>query len=119
MTAFNNDSLDRGLMGSYQPLTRPYMNSGTVGTTSILACPDHPGNLQYNLRRVRIFNSHSSQILSLCLVDLGSDVTAGNNVVCIQIPPLQIYAQLIDAQERLLLIANAAGTGWNIMVSDI
>jgi hypothetical protein len=80
---------------------------------------DHPGNLPFNVRRVRIYNTSVSRTVGLCLVDRGSTPTAGVYAESIKIPPGQVYSVAVDATHRLLTIGSGASSTYNYAVDDV
>lgn len=103
----------------FTPLRDPIVNSDSVGTQSKALCADHVNNLSYNVRRVRLYNTHSVGTLGLYLADRGEDPTSGVFASAIQIPPGQIWSSIISSEHRLLVIGNIAGVTYNYMVDDI
>jgi hypothetical protein len=110
---------DRGVLAGYTPLKDPAVDSGFAGTDGALMCADHPGNRLHNVRRVRVYNTHATQILGVALLARGADPSTASFANSVKIPPGQVWAAAIDAKHRLVVIASAATTGYNYLVDDV
>lgn len=111
--------LEQGFNAAFTPLNNPVVGSGSVGTTSSLLVADHTGILPHNVRRVRIYNTHATQILGVYLADRGAVATGGIFSDSVQIPPGQVWSAAIVAARRLLVIGSGAGTTFNFLVDDV
>jgi hypothetical protein len=105
--------------GAFAPIKDPVVNSDSVGTASKLLCPDHPGNLPYGKRRLRIYNTHAVGVLGVFFCDRGDDVTSGVFAQSVQIAPGREWPAIIDDAHRILIIGNIPGVTYNFMMDDI
>lgn len=110
---------DRGFYGAFTPLRDPIVLDDSVGTTSKLAVSDHPRNLSFNLRRIRIYNTSTNRTVGVCLVDIGAAPTSGVYANAIKIPPGQVWSIAVDASHRILTIGSALSSTYNLMVDDV
>lgn len=112
-------ALEKAFSAAFKPLREPAVGDGTVGTTSALLTADHPGSSPYNVRRVRVFNTSTVNIVGVLLVAKGASAVGGALADAIKIPAGQVWAASVSGDHRLLIIANNAGATYNFMVDDI
>lgn len=112
-------TIDRGLLAAFAPVFDPKVGSSSVGTTSKQLVDDHPGNLEHNVRRLRIYNAHATQLLGVCLIHQFEDPTTLTMAGAVWIPPGQTWSSIIDWSHRLAVVASGAGTTYNYFCDDI
>lgn len=112
-------SVERALQGSLGPVnTVPTVVDGSVGTTSQLLTADSTADRKSGIRRVRLVNTHASNLLTLAIKAFGDAGTTYAVTDGMRILPGGEVNVVVSANLSLIIVASAASTTYNAVISD-
>lgn len=119
MMTFTPDMV-RALVAGNLPIdTVPVSASSTVGVAPQDLLADILANLPHNTRRIRVVNTHATQIVSLILKAAGAAYAAETHLLGMQILAGQSLTIVVTSRIKVGIVGSAAGSTYNYTVSDV